>query len=424
MASATRCHGTRRCSWTRPSDERRQYRRAGCSGVHDDQMESSFTRIAQQLREEADALTEQSAAKIAGRIEAYRGIPSDVLLEAVAHNVDHAVATIEAGTVHAELGPPERTFALLRQRIGFGLRIEDLIRAYRLNLAVVHQRFLELANEDDLMPELTLAGSELLWELSDQFISSTIEAYQHFASSQAVRSSLERADLVRELLRGGGKAVEVGRLRALGVDPGARYAAVIATPVNGDVERLIPRLEEFGSTTTARGLATQIAGQCVGVVASRPDQLAMEALVSIGDWVEIAELPSSMATAQAVSAVADVERPGLHDLSTETWRLAVARSPSISSHLWEAYVAPFEPHTEVGDQMLHTLATFLTHGRSVRETAEALFVHQNTVRYRITHYEGLVGRSLTETGTLVELAWALEVERQRQRAKRDGLNAN
>jgi sugar diacid utilization regulator len=193
---------------------------------------------------------------------------------------------------------------------------------------------------------------------------------------------------------------------------------VIATPVNGDVERLIPRLEEFGSTGTAKAVATQIAGQCVGLVSHRPDRLSSEALVAIGDWVEIAELPSSMATARAVWLVADDDRPGVHDVSTETWRLAVASSPAISSHLWDTYVAPLEPHTEAGEQLLQTLAMFLRRGRSVRETAEALFVHQNTVRYRVTHYEGLVGRSLAETATLVELAWALEADRQRRQAIR------
>ncbi|WP_198528225.1 helix-turn-helix domain-containing protein, partial [Mycobacteroides abscessus] len=45
----------------------------------------------------------------------------------------------------------------------------------------------------------------------------------------------------------------------------------------------------------------------------------------------------------------------------------------------------------------------------VERTATKLFVHQNTVRYRIARFEELTGTSLGDTEVLLEVWWALEL---------------
>jgi DNA-binding PucR family transcriptional regulator len=44
----------------------------------------------------------------------------------------------------------------------------------------------------------------------------------------------------------------------------------------------------------------------------------------------------------------------------------------------------------------------------VERSAERLFVHQNTVRYRIARFEELTGVSLRDPGVAFEVWWALE----------------
>ncbi len=56
------------------------------------------------------------------------------------------------------------------------------------------------------------------------------------------------------------------------------------------------------------------------------------------------------------------------------------------------------------------MRAYLEHDRSIPRTAAALHVHVNTPRYRLSRFEALTGRSLTQTDTLVELAWALYLE--------------
>jgi DNA-binding PucR family transcriptional regulator len=56
------------------------------------------------------------------------------------------------------------------------------------------------------------------------------------------------------------------------------------------------------------------------------------------------------------------------------------------------------------DRVRETLATYLDLGCNVEQTATALFVHKNTIRYRLAQAEELIGHPLTERRTEIGLA--------------------
>lgn len=56
------------------------------------------------------------------------------------------------------------------------------------------------------------------------------------------------------------------------------------------------------------------------------------------------------------------------------------------------------------DRVRETLATYLDFGGNVEQTASALFVHKNTIRYRLGQAEELLGHPLTERRTELGLA--------------------
>lgn len=56
------------------------------------------------------------------------------------------------------------------------------------------------------------------------------------------------------------------------------------------------------------------------------------------------------------------------------------------------------------DRVRETVSTFLRLGASVEQTAATLFVHKNTVRYRLAQAEELIGHPLTERRTEVAVA--------------------
>jgi DNA-binding PucR family transcriptional regulator len=58
------------------------------------------------------------------------------------------------------------------------------------------------------------------------------------------------------------------------------------------------------------------------------------------------------------------------------------------------------------DRLRETVAAFLAHGASVEATAAELFVHKNTVRYRVAQAEDLLGHPLSQRRTEVAVALA------------------
>ena len=49
------------------------------------------------------------------------------------------------------------------------------------------------------------------------------------------------------------------------------------------------------------------------------------------------------------------------------------------------------PLVEAGSAMLETVSSFLDHGGSIEGTARAMFVHANTVRYRLRRAAEVTG---------------------------------
>ena len=103
---------------------------------------------------------------------------------------------------------------------------------------------------------------------------------------------------------------------------------------------------------------------------------------------------------------------GAHDLSSLALRAAVAMDKDVGELLHKRYLEPLEAGGSAGE-LVATLRAFLACGMHVERTATRLFVHHNTVRYRLARFEDLTGASLRETEVLFELWWALECSTMR-----------
>ncbi|MFC5950975.1 PucR family transcriptional regulator, partial [Pseudonocardia lutea] len=69
---------------------------------------------------------------------------------------------------------------------------------------------------------------------------------------------------------------------------------------------------------------------------------------------------------------------------------AVSGDPAALRLLVESVVAPLEA---AGGELLRTLGAYLEGGSALEACARALFVHPNTVRYRLRRVSELTGRS-------------------------------
>lgn len=71
----------------------------------------------------------------------------------------------------------------------------------------------------------------------------------------------------------------------------------------------------------------------------------------------------------------------------------------------------FTPIAEAGDALVDTVGTFLDCGHSLEATARTMFVHPNTVRYRLKKVAQLTGWDALETRDAYVLATAFALGR-------------
>jgi PucR family transcriptional regulator, purine catabolism regulatory protein len=82
----------------------------------------------------------------------------------------------------------------------------------------------------------------------------------------------------------------------------------------------------------------------------------------------------------------------------------LGEAEAAADHVLGPLIAYDEAH---GTELVRSLDVFLEHNRSWRRSAEALFVHKQTLVYRMHRVEELTGRDLRTTGDVVQLWLAL-----------------
>src|SRR4029079_10508188 len=77
--------------------------------------------------------------------------------------------------------------------------------------------------------------------------------------------------------------------------------------------------------------------------------------------------------------------------------------------------AVFVPLSGAKDTLIDTLTAYFQHGQSLEGAARALFVHPNTVRYRLRQATDLTGLAATDPREGLTLQLALVLGRQAHR---------
>ena len=107
-------------------------------------MSDPLVALADQLDLERAHLVRAGSTAIFTELESYRDISRDVVDRSLGLNVQRAIRTLRDG-----FAPDDDTDAeaatITRERAEQGVPIEDIIRAYRISLRVIHARFVQLA---------------------------------------------------------------------------------------------------------------------------------------------------------------------------------------------------------------------------------------------------------------------------------------
>lgn len=354
------------------------------------------------------------------------------------------------------LREPDRTTPLTAE--AFRIAPRDLARRISLRQTVELVRIAADVFEEHLPPladdgterhELTEAVLRFGREIA--FAAATV--YAGAAESRGAWDARLEALVVDAVLRGDTDGALVSRAAALGWDPAAPVHCLVGSaPGSGpespqlivELRRVAARLghdvlvgvqgrrlvvllhltgrparrvaDRLAETTSARAAPTG-PGPAPGASAVTARVLA-EVAAHFGAGPVVSGPPSTdLATAGAAVAEAlaglaaapghpDAPRPvDAADLLPER---ALHGDPAARRRLAEDVLAPLH---DTGGELLRTLAAYLEGGASLEGCARALYVHPNTVRYRLRRIGELVGRSPTDPREAFVLRAALVADR-------------
>jgi hypothetical protein len=305
-----------------------------------------------------------------------------------------------------------------------GRTLNALLAAYRVGAQIAWRRFVEAGERAGLQPATLYRLGEAIFAYIDEISGESIEGYAAEQSAAAGERQRRRSQLVLLLAADPPAAPEAVRAAALraGWAPPAQLAALVVEDV--DSELLASRL---GPGTVAAPLDRAdgaAEGRGSRVLAFVPDPAAprrraeLEQAVgkrraALGPAVAIAGAGRSAERARRaldLRATGALPCDGLIVAEEHMTELLLHADTRLAADLAAARLAPLEAlRTGSRERMTETLRAWLDRQGRVDETARALDVHPQTVRYRLNQLREAFGAALDDPQARFELALALRV---------------
>jgi hypothetical protein len=339
-------------------------------------------------------------------LPAYRSLPVDALDADVRIEVERVLGSARAGRSAVS----EREFAELvavgEARAQQGVPVDDMLRAWRIGVQVVVGHAREVGKRLGVSSEQVLEFVESTLAWADVAMVTTARAHRRAELELALADQERRVAFVRDALFGALAPAEL-RIQAEAhlLDPARDYVAVRARPSAEGTMRALERALGFHEAAQhRRGLSALVDGDLAGFLCEAP-RAEVDGVVGVGPPRPLERLAESYRlAARALVAAHACGMTGVHDVPSLGLRAAVAADADVGEALCARYLEP------LAGELAETLRTYLACEMHVERTAERLYVHQNTVRYRLARFEELTGANLRDPEVAFEVWWALERE--------------
>jgi hypothetical protein len=294
--------------------------------------------------------------------------------------------------------------------------LQQTLQLIRVTVEVVEQRVKD--SEESLREAILLYSREIAFAAAD--------VYARAAEARGLWDARLEALVVDSILTGEYDSELPSRIAALGWNGHGEVSVLVGTaPRMLDVDML---------RRTARHLESDVLigvqGSRLVIVIGRVDALEEESTTEPRPFLEIAaELepgfgPGHLVLGHAVPSLLEAARSAKAALAgfavARAWRKAprpaladdllperaFAGDPLARSTLINRIYRPLQDHST---ELLTTLWCYLDNGRSLEATARELFVHPNTVRYRLKRISEVIGYDATGAREALILQAALVV---------------
>lgn len=292
----------------------------------------------------------------------------------------------------------------------FGVAPRELLRSISLQETLQLIRVVVQVVEDRVVQEdESLREAVLLYSREIAF--SAADVYARAAEARGLWDARLEALVVDSILSGEHEEELASRIAALGWRAGGSVAALIGVatePVDQDGLRRIAR-------KNSADVLIGVHGNRLIVVIGRiehetPNEAELPSFMKIAESLDSYFGTGPMVLGPEVASVAGANRSAKAALAgfavVKTWQKA-ARPINAEDLLAERSLAGdmlakqtlveniYRPLSQNSPELLETLSAYLDTGRSLESTARELFVHPNTVRYRLKRISEIIGWDAT-----------------------------
>ena len=344
----------------------------------------------------ADAITE--VRELAPEFEA---VDTDRLRKDMAGALGLAVAAIRdgSGRTVAEVTGLRAIGALRAEQ---GIDMDSMLNGFRVVARTSIDAVLVMARDRGIASDVTLALTRAVWAHCDHAAVQLAAGHRAFSEDPS-RPLLRRGEAaLRTLVRGETSAERRAEAWAeLGVSPSRKYRVVALSALTGPPTTLSADVERrlLGSYADTDG------GRVIGLVDALPKE-PWACRVGYGDASPPTDLRHSYQG--AVQALRMAEAFGLdRPQHPEDVRLLrpVHEMPALGDEFVERCFGHLDPSRRAA--VVGTLRTWFATAGSVDAAAEALYVHRNTLRYRLRTFADATGLSLDRPEDSFLVWWAV-----------------
>jgi hypothetical protein len=373
-----------------------------------------LTNTLRRLERASGALATQSVARMDEDLPWFRSMPADqrswVTLVAQA-GIAALVEWMRNPAASPEVSG--HVFAAAPRDLARSVSLQQVVALVKVTVEVVEEQVPRLAapgEEQDLR--------EAVLRFSREVAFAAAHVYARAAENRGAWDARLQALLVDALVRGDAEVV-AGRAAALGWADVAPVAVVIGSPPPGDADAALDEVERAGRRAGLDILAGVQPDRLVVVLGRSDDPVKAVAplLAEFGDGPVVVGHPVPSLTDATESARA----------ALAAWR-AVAAWPTAPRPVAAAELLPErlvagdqEARTELqqrytelaaaGGALLETLTVYFDSGNSLEGAARLLFVHPNTVRYRLRRVTDVCALSPFDSRDAFSLRLALSIGR-------------
>jgi hypothetical protein len=360
------------------------------------------------LTRQHDAIVRDIRRRLDAELPSYEALPEPVLDRHVRLSLSRTLESARAGhpaMTERDLTDLAEVGAVQAQA---GVPVDDMLRVWRMGIELVVERARAFAAERHIPDDQVLEFVAVLLAWSDVAMVASAAAHRAAEIEMARSDHERRAAFVRGVLLGAMAPATVRiDAEAYGLDARAQYVPVRAHATSPAEQLELERaLGLTAPGSRRRGIGTLLEGDVCGFVRARPR--TKRRAVGVGPPAQLDGLADSFRLAtRALTTATAFGLTGVVDLATLGVRAAVVADRDVTEQLTRRYLEPLATASS-GEDIVATLRAFLDCGLRIDGAAEHLFVHPNTVRYRLGRFEELTGVSLRDTTVICELSWALD----------------